>query len=53
MRRQVLAKEIQKVLQGKAAGTGLKRDALFEQIRSQSQVVSSVDLRYTLCGVHC
>ncbi|XP_065915389.1 DNA replication licensing factor mcm4-like [Dysidea avara] len=38
MRRQALAKEIQKLLQGKAGGTGLKRDALFEQIRSQSQV---------------
>jgi len=41
MRRQALAKEIQKLLQGKTGGTGLKRDALFEQIRSQSQVVSS------------
>ena len=42
MRRQALAKEIQKLLQGKAGGTGLKRDALFEQIRSQSQVVSNL-----------
>lgn len=41
MRRQALAKELRKMLQAKprTAGT-LKHDALFEEIRAQSQVVS-------------
>jgi len=41
MRRQALAKELRKMLQAKtrSAGTTLKHDALFEEIRAQSQVV--------------
>ena len=42
MRRQALAKELRKMLQAKPrTGSTLKHDALFEEIRAQSQVVGS------------
>ena len=46
MRRQALAKELRKMLQAKSRAVGtIKHDALFEEIRAQSQVVRSSQLQ--------
>ena len=45
-RRQLLAKEILKLLQSKAkSGTQLKTQALLEMVQAQSQVVSYINLK--------